>query len=205
MSVGLNAAQARSKASQDMIVYKETQAIMEAIITASGLGKFEASVDDGTTMTVSTPSIQRIGTVNTPTVNVGDTLIIDSTTVTLGTSGTSLNAIISDINDASVPGVTASKDAGYLVLTIEDSAGATWSYEIGAGTANTALGFVAGVYSITNPTSVDYYIVWQGTATDRAIQNQMNQVIKHFSDLGYKIERLTNTSTSRTFKWYVYW
>ena len=71
--------------------------------------------------------------------------------------------------------------------------------------ANTALGFVAGVYSITNPTSVDYYIVWQGTATDRAIQNQMNQVIKHFSDLGYKIERLTNTSTSRTFKWYVYW
>ena len=205
MSVGLNAAQARSKASQDMIVYKETQSIMEAIITQSGLGKFEAYVDDGTTMTISTPSVQRIGTVNNPTINVGDTLIIDNTTITLGTSGTSLNAIISDINDAAIPGLTASKDAGYLVLTIEDSAGATWSYEIGAGTANTALGFVAGVYSITNPTSVDYYIVWQGTATDRAIQNQMNQVIKHFSDLGYKIERLTNTSTSRTFKWYVYW
>jgi hypothetical protein len=205
MSVGLNAAQARSKASQDMIVYKETQSIMEAIITQSGLGKFEAYVDDGTTMTISTPSVQKIGTVNNPTVNVGDTFIIDSNTITLGTSGTSLNAIISDINDAAIPGLTASKDAGYLVLTIEDSAGATWSYEIGAGTANTALGFVAGVYSITNPTSVDYYIVWQGTATDRAIQNQMNQVIKHFSDLGYKIERLTNTSTSRTFKWYVYW
>ena len=205
MSVGLNAAQARSKASQDMIVYKETQSIMEAIITQSGLGIFEAYVDDGTTMTISTPSVQKIGTVNNPTVNVGDTFIIDSNTITLGTSGTSLNAIISDINDAAIPGLTASKDAGYLVLTIEDSAGATWSYEIGAGTANTALGFVAGVYSITNPTSVDYYIVWQGTATDRAIQNQMNQVIKHFSDLGYKIERLTNTSTSRTFKWYVYW
>ena len=205
MSVGLNAAQARSKASQDMIVYKETQSIMEAIITQSGLGKFEAYVDDGTTMTISTPSVQKIGTVNNPTVNVGDTFIIDSNTITLGTSGTSLNAIISDINDAAIPGLTASKDAGYLVLKIEDSAGATWSYEIGAGTANTALGFVAGVYSITNPTSVDYYIVWQGTATDRAIQNQMNQVIKHFSDLGYKIERLTNTSTSRTFKWYVYW
>jgi hypothetical protein len=205
MSVGLNAAQARSKASQDMIVYRETQAIMEAIITASGLGKFEASVDDSTTMTVSTPSIQRIGTVNTPTVNVGDTLIIDSSTITLGTSGTSLNAIISDINDASVPGVTASKDAGYLVLTIEDSAGATWSYEIGAGTANASLGFVAGVYSLPNPTSVEYYTVWQGSATDRAIQNQMAQVIKHFADLGYKIERLTNSSTNRTFKWYVYW
>jgi len=205
MSVGLNAAQARSKASQDMIVYKETQAIMEEVITQSGLGNFEASVDDGTTMTISTPSVQKIGTVNNPTVNVGDTLIIDGNTVTLGTTGTSLNAIIADINDASVPGVTASKDAGYLVLTIEDSAGATWSYEIGAGTANASIGVVAGVYTLPNPTSISYYTVWQGTLTDRAIQNQMEQVIKHFSDLGYKIERLTNTSTNRTFKWYIYW
>ena len=205
MSVGLNAAQARSKASQDMIVYKETQAIMEEVITQSGLGNFEASVDDGTTMTISTPSVQKIGTVNNPTVNVGDTLIIDGNTVTLGTTGTSLNAIIADINDASVPGVTASKDAGYLVLTIEDSAGATWSYEIGAGTANASIGIVAGVYTLPNPTSISYYTVWQGTSTDRAIQNQMEQVIKYFSDLGYKIERLTNSSTNRTIKWYIYW
>jgi hypothetical protein len=205
MSVGLNAAQARSKASQDMIVYKETQSIMEEVITQSGLGNFEASVDDGTTMTISTPSVQKIGTVNNPTVNVGDTLIIDGNTVTLGTTGTSLNAIIADINDAAVPGVTASKDAGYLVLTIEDSAGATWSYEIGAGTANASIGIVAGVYTLPNPTSISYYTVWQGTSTDRAIQNQMEQVIKYFSDLGYKIERLTNSSTNRTIKWYIYW
>ena len=205
MSVGLNAAQARSKASQDMIVYKETQSIMEAIITQSGLGNFEASVDDGTTMTISTPSVQKIGTVNNPTVSVGDTLIIDSSTVTLGTTGTSLNAIISDINDAAIPGVTASKDAGYLVLTKETTAGATWSYEIGAGTANTALGVVAGVYTLPNPTSIVYYTTWQGSTTNRAIQNQMEQVITYFSNLGYKIERLTNTSTNRTFKWYVYW
>ena len=205
MSVGLNAAQARSKASQDMIVYKETQSIMEAIITQSGLGNFEASVDDGTTMTISTPSVQKIGTVNNPTVSIGDTLIIDSSTVTLGTTGTSLNAIISDINDAAIPGVTASKDAGYLVLTKETTAGATWSYEIGAGTANTALGVVAGVYTLPNPTSIVYYTTWQGSTTNRAIQNQMEQVITYFSNLGYKIERLTNTSTTRTIKWYVYW
>jgi len=205
MSIGLNAAQARSKASQDMIVYKETQIIMEKVITESALGKFEGFVDDGTTMTISTPSVQKIGTVNAPTINVGDTFIIDSQTVTLGTSGTSLNAIIADINDANISGITASKDAGYLVLTIEDAAGATWSYEIGAGTANTSLGFVAGVYTLPNPTSVNYFTVWQGTSTDRAIQNQMEQVIKHFTNLGYKIERLTNTSTNRTFKWYIYW
>lgn len=205
MSVGLNAAQARAKASQDMIVYKETQSIMEEVITQSGAGNFEATVVDGTTMTASTPSIQKIATVNNPTVNVGDTLILDGNTITLGTTGTSLNAVIADINDAAVSGITASKDAGYLVLTIEDSAGATWSYEIGAGTANASLGLVAGVYTIPNPSSVDYYTVWQGTSTDRATQNQMEQVIKYFQNLGFKIERLTNTSTNRTFKWYIYW
>ena len=192
MSVGLNAAQARSKASQDMIVYQETQSIMESVITQSDLGNFEALISDGTTMTVSTPSTTATGTVNNPTVSVGETFIFDSTTVTLGTTGTSLNAIIADINDAGVTGLTASKDAGYLVLTVEDSVGATWSYEIGAGTANASLGFTAGVYSLPDPTSLSYYTVWQGTSTDRAIQNQMEQVIKHFSDLGFKIERLTD-------------
>ena len=205
MSVGLNAAQARSKASQDMIVYQETQTIMESVITESGLGKFEALISDGTTMTVSTPSTTATGTVNNPTVSVGETFIFDSNTITLGTTGTSLNAVIADINDAGVTGLTASKDAGYLVLTIEDSIGSTWSYEIGAGTANASLGFTAGVYSLPDPTSLSYYTVWQGTSTDRAIQNQMEQVMKHFSDLGFKIERLTNSSTNRTFNWYIYW
>ena len=205
MSVGLNAAQARSKASQDMIVYKETQAIMEAVITQSALGKFEAYVSDGTTMTISTPSVKKIGTVNTPTITVGQTIIFDSQTITLGTSGTSLNAIVADINDAAIAGLTATKDAGYVVLNIEETAGATWTYVIGAGTANTALGFTAGTYNAPNPTSMTYFTVWQGTADDRASGNQMDQVIKHFTNLGYKIERLTNTLTNRTIKWYIYW
>ncbi len=205
MSVGLNAAQARAKASQDMIVYQETQAIMEKVITESGLGKFEAYVDDGTTMTVSTPSVANTGTVSNPTISVGETLIIDGTTITLGTTGTSLNAAIADINDAAVTGLTASKAGGYLVLTVEDAAGQTWTYEIGAGTANASLGFTAGVYSLTDPTSVSYFDVWQGTSSDRALQNQMEEVIREFQNLGYKIERLTNSSTNRTFRWYVYW
>ena len=205
MSVGLNAAQARAKASQDMIVYQETQTIMEKVITESGLGKFEAYVDDGTTMTISTPSVANTGTVSNPTISVGDTLIIDGTTITLGTTGTSLNAVIADINDAGVTGLTASKAGGYLVLTVEDAAGQTWTYEIGAGTANASLGFTAGIYSLTDPTSVSYFDVWQGTASDRSLQNQMEEVIREFQNLGYKLERLSNSSTNRTFKWYIYW
>ena len=205
MSVGLNAAQARAKASQDMIVYQETQTIMEKVITESGLGKFEAYVDDGTTTTISTPSVANTGTVSNPTISVGDTLIIDGATITLGTTGTSLNAVIADINDAGVTGLTASKAGGYLVLTVEDAAGQTWTYEIGAGTANASLGFTAGIYSLTDPTSVSYFDVWQGTASDRSLQNQMEEVIREFQNLGYKLERLSNSSTNRTFKWYIYW
>ena len=102
MSVGLNAAQARAKASQDMIVFNETQAIMKQVITESSSGNFEAYVDDTTTMTLSTPSANKIGTINTPTVSNGDTVIINAQTITLGTTGTSLNAVVSDINDAGV-------------------------------------------------------------------------------------------------------
>jgi hypothetical protein len=204
MSVGLNAAQARAKASQDMIVFNETQAIMKQVITESSSGNFEAYVDDTTTMTLSTPSANKIGTINTPTVSNGDTVIINAQTITLGTTGTSLNAVVSDINDAGVAGITASKDAGYLVLTIEASANA-WNYIIGAGTANTSLGITAGTYSITHPNSVSYFNVWQGTAIDRGLQNQMESVIKHFQNLGYKLERLTNSTTSNTLKWYIYW
>jgi hypothetical protein len=205
MNIGLNAAQARAKSSQDMIVFDECTSIMKAVITHSAAGSYDTYVSDSTTMTESTPSTTKIGTTNNPTVSVGDTFIINGTTITLGSSGTNLNSVIADINDASVTGVTASKDAGYLVLTIVLPASTTWSYEIGSGTANTALGFTDGIYVPPTPSSTTYFTSWQGTITDRALENQMNSVIKYFNNLGYKLERLTNSATGKTFKWHIYW
>jgi len=205
MAVGLNAAQARAKASQDMIVFEETQAIMAEVIAEAAAGNFEAYVEDNTTMTTSTPTTVKIGTVVNPTVNVGDTFIFNGSTVTLGATATNLNGVICDINDANIAGLTASKDNGMLVLNIEVPATSTFSYDIGAGTANSALGFTAGTYTLTDPASVDYFSVWQGTLTDRGIANQMEQCIKYFANLGYKIERLNNTATGKTFRWHIYW
>ena len=205
MAVGLNAAQARAKASQDMIVFEETQAIMAEVISEAAAGNFEAYVEDNTTMTTSTPTTVKIGTAVNPTVNVGDTFIFNGSTVTLGATATNLNGVICDINDANITGLTASKDNGMLVLNIEVPATSTFSYDIGAGTANSALGFTAGTYTLTDPASVDYFSVWQGTLTDRGVANQMEQCIKYFANLGYKIERLNNTSTGKTFRWHVYW
>jgi len=205
MSMGLNASQARAKSHQDLIIFNECTAIMKEIITVSATGAYEITIANKTEMTTTTPSATVAGTVATPTINVGETIIIQGTTVTLGTTGTSLNAVIADINDAGISSVTASKDSsGHLVLTIETDP-ATWNYEIGAGTANTSLGLTAGVTSAPAPASADYWNVYIGTTVDRAKQNQMDSVMQYFINLGFKIERTTNTSTSRTFNWYIYW
>lgn len=205
MNIGLNAAQARAKSQQDMIVFNETVAIMQEILSQSTDGNFEAYVDDSTTMTECTPTAIKLGTVNNPTIIPGSTLIIQGTTVVLGTSGTNLNSIIADINDAEINGVTASKDGNYLVLTITLEPSSSWSYTIGAGTANAALGLTEGTYLVADPASVSYYNTWIGTLTDRGLQSQMDQVLRYFTNLGYKIERISNQQTGITFRWHVYW
>jgi len=206
MSVGLNASQARSKSQQDITIYNEVSTIMLAVITASSAGEFAAIIDDATTMTESTPTATVTGTVANPTVLNGETLIVAGSTITLGTTGLNLNSIIADINDAAVTGVVASKNAANnLVLTFTAQPSVTWTYEIGSGTANTNLGLTAGVSNIPNPSSVDYFQTWQGTRTNRGESQQMDQVMAYFKNLGYKIDRTTNTTSSNTFQWNLYW
>lgn len=53
--------------------------------------------------------------------------------------------------------------------------------------------------------SAIYCNVWKGVVADRAKEIQMAQVTKYFTDLGYSIERRTNSSTGSTFVWVIYW
>jgi len=55
----------------------------------------------------------------------------------------------------------------------------------------------------TNPNL--YWQVWQGAATNKPIQLQMNAVITYFQGLGYTITRQTNPATGTTMQWYVCW
>jgi hypothetical protein len=206
MNVGLNATQARSKANSDLVIFDEIQYLMKEIITQSGVGSYSATIADGTTMTDSTPDIITTGTIANPTVVVGETIIWDGTTITLGTSGTSLNALIADINDASVSGLVASKNASNnLVLTQKVAASTVWQTVIGSGTANNNVGITGGTYTATNPSSVTYYTVWLGTTTNRGYKVQMDHIVKYFQNLGYRIERSANTSTNTTFQWNINW
>jgi len=202
MTYAINKTVARTIARSDLTIFNETQALMKQVITDAGNGLYETTITDGTTMTESTPTITITGTAANPTIVGTPTLIIAGITVTLGTSGLNLNAIISDINDASITGLVASKNAANnLVLSYTVAQSTSFTVVVGAGTANTALGLTAQTNSATNPDSVAYFNTWQGTATDRVKTDQMNQVILYFQNLGYTIERLKNTNTNKTIKW----
>lgn len=50
-----------------------------------------------------------------------------------------------------------------------------------------------------------YFNTWQGAVDDRAKFIQMSKVITYFTDLGYSIDRRTNSTTGSTFSWIVSW
>jgi len=197
----INKQEARSMARADLTIFNEVNAIMKQIITDAGNGLYETTVSDGTTMTESTPQITITGSVSNPTITGTPTLIIAGSTITLGTSGTNLNSITADVNDAIIPGLVAGKDNVNFRVFYTAPASTAWQVTIGAGTANTDLGLTAGTITATNPTSVDYYNAWIGQTTDRSKEDQMKQVIDYFENLGYVIERRTNTNTNKTFSW----
>ena len=204
MTYYINKTSARTIARADLTIFNETQALMKQVITDADNGLYETTITDGTAMTESTPTITITGSAAAPTITGTPTLIIAGVTITLGTTGLSLNAVIADINDAGVSGLVASKNAANnLVLTYTAPAATSWTVVIGAGTANTALGLTAQTYTASNPDSVAYYNVWSGTTADRAKSDQMNQVIKYFQNLGYTIERLKNTTTNKNLKWVI--
>ena len=205
MTYYLNSTEARSHARSNLVIFDEVNTLMRQVIAASDAGAYELTVDTGTVMTQSTPDIVVTGSVSNPTVNVGDTVSIGGNTVTLGTSGTGINGVVADINDAGITGVVASKNSlAQLVITYTPSQ-ANWSLVIGAGTANTALGLTSVTATPSTPASVDYFSVWNGTTTDRKLDDEMQRVIKYFRNLGYNIVRMNNTTTTNTFKWVIYW
>lgn len=206
MTYYINKQQARVMARSDLTIFNEINALMKQVITDAGNGLYETTISDATEMTESTPTITITGTVANPTITPADTITVAGNTIVLGGTGTSLNAVIADINDANVSGLVASKNSsGNLVLTYTASQSTTWQVIVGAGTgtANTDLGLTANTYTATNPDSVTFNSVWQGTVSDRPKMDQMNQVIQYFQNLGYTIERLKNTSTNKTFKWVI--
>lgn len=98
--------------------------------------------------------------------------------------------------DTVIQGETAAIEAA--VFTAVDSNLLTTTVGGSTTMTNTSAG---------NPltTAQAYYSVWQGTTTNTAYTDQMNEVIKYFVDLGYSIHRIQNTSEPTVFQWVISW
>lgn len=181
----------KNGASQLVITYTPPNISSLDLVIGSGTANTALGLTPGTTTA-------------TYVTTANPTVIINGTTVTLGTTGTNLNSVIADINDANVSGVVASKnESNQLVLTYTAPAATTWALTIGAGTSNTDLGLSAATTTATNPISVDYYNVFTGATTDACATEEINAVIEHFETLGYRIIQQTNTTTGKTFQWVI--
>ena len=206
MTYYINSTQARSTARNDLTIFNEVNYLMARVITVSQAGGYNVTVEDGTLMTESTPDVVVSGTVTDPIIVDGTKIVVSSTIIILGTSGLNLNAVIADINDAAVPSLLASKNiTNQLVLTYTTPAAAEWKMSIFDSTANDALGLPNGTFVASDPSSTSYFSAWQGNVDDEAKRDQMNEVKKYFTNLGYTAERVTNTLTGRTFKWQITW
>jgi len=77
--------------------------------------------------------------------------------------------------------------------------------ELAILTASAAGSYNVTLDSTTMSISATYCNVWKGVIPDRAKEIQMSTVVKYFTDLGYSIERRTNSTTGTTFDWVIYW
>jgi hypothetical protein len=202
----LSASQARTVSTTDQVIYNEIDAITRAILAAALAGDLTTTIDDGTTMTESTPIIT-VTSSGAGAFTPGNTLIIAGETIILGdgvTDGTGIEQAIADINNAGIAGLTATQSGTEIVLAYEPIQ-ASWSLLIDAGTANAELGLTAGTYTATSPVSTEYYSMWSGQSEDRKKSFEFTQVISHFQGLGYNMVAKLNTETSNTIKWELYW
>ena len=205
MTRDLTATQARTVSTTDLVIYNEIDTIYRAIMAASLNGDLTCTVDDGSTMTESTPTITVIGTVANPTVGVtGEALTIAGGSVSLEAND-DVDQIVAAINDAAITGLTASKNSESKVVLSYEPQMSGWNLLIGADSGNATIGLTTGTVAATNPLSVDYYAMWSGTLESRKYSYEYAQVINHFQNLGYNIVAKKNTVTENTIKWEVYW
>lgn len=204
MTQGITATQARGLSVSDMVIYNEIDTISRAIMAAAIDGELQVTVDDNSTMTESTPIVTVTGSVTDPVITPLNTVIIDGVTVTLSTADVFFAA--SEINQAEIPGVTASVNASSQLVLTKETIQTNWSILIGAGSANAEIGLTAGLVTASNPESTEYYSVWSGTTEDRKKSYELTQVINHFQGLGYSILAKQNSTTpTSTIKWEIYW
>lgn len=105
------------------------------------------------------------------------------------------NLVIYNEIDAIMREILSQVDMGNLQATINDDTETTFR----TGTPDiTATG-------TTMTTGDTYYNVWVGTTEDRKMSYEIDQVLQHFTNLGYGITAKKKAGMMNSLEWEVYW
>lgn len=184
MTVFLTAAEARSSARSNLVIFDEVRAIERAILVASDAGDYDCTVRD-TAMTGTTVDswkdfhspIVTLGTVGVsnagsdPFVTVGHSIVLN--TVTVSFSGTSLTSVVNDVNSAfPAQEIVASSylSSGSYYLRLYLASGNPLIIAAGSGTGLSDVGLTAGTTQSINVTADTIRFVSHGFVTGSKIQ-----------------------------------
>jgi len=204
-TIFITATEARTNAVKDQIIHSEARTIEEAVLDSVKLGYYSATV---TNTTIMTSTVNQIFAVSNANINTStNSFTINNHKLPAGTPIT-----VTGTGNIAVP-----LTSNTIYWTIYQDSN---NIKLAASLENSTAGIPTPI-DITNPgtgnllittwnTATDYYNVWQNMPASNVnltapYQDQMATVINYFTNLGYNINRVTNTVTGNTFNWQVNW
>lgn len=172
------------------IVTVEGPGTARANLVPTGIQRIDI-VDPGENY-VDPPEIETIPSEN----QLPGTLISPATVANIGYSVKQIAITNNGYGYSNIPDVVISAPASRYGIQ------ATATAQIGAGVGTT----IVSLY----PNSKDYWLVWKNqdpsiAAYKRPYAERMDSVISYFTNLGYTINRTTNSVTGNTIEWKILW
>ena len=204
-TIFITASEARTNAVKDQIIHSEAREIENYILDAVKIGYYSTVVSNATIMTSAT-----VQTFDVPNVNIStstNSFYITDHQIPAGTPIT-----VTGTGNIAVP--LTSNTLYYTIYQDPDNIKLAASLEMATASIPTPIDITdsgtGNLIITTRNAASDYFAVWQNmpasnTNLTAPYQDQMTTVINYFTNLGYTINRVTNTNTSNTFNWQVNW
>ena len=200
-SVFISATEARQNAQREYRVHTESKVIEDAILTAVSAGYYETTLSSATPMTDNNPITVAISAV------INNSLTLINHPYRTGT-------IVKISSNGIIPSPLTANTYYYVIYIDANTIKLATSYANAIATIPqcvTITGSLSGTTAVTSyPDSRDYYAVWtNGTPSNsiltRPYQDQMNNIVAYFTNMGYTILQQVNPSTNTSFQWYIKW
>lgn len=133
-------------------------------------------------------------------------IIRDTSGTTLTISGAAATVAGMPASTTPIPNIIASQTTGNNLVLTDTIGTAINTSGAGATAAGMTASTPAPVISVQAVSDAEqFYNVWKGLTTDAAKTFLMNQVMTHFTNLGYTIIQQQNPQVPQVFQWVVSW